>query len=306
MYTKTKKYTAGKKSAYGYDVGTTSTKIYDARQKRTDYAASLIDPELRLNVRIPDLACYQTATYCTEYHQPLSLINTATTTNNTLFQVFLAPCPTVFFHQGGTGTAPGDLSTGTTSFNIGDTQANYQAKYKSARLVSAIAKLTFAGNDTSTEGTVFATFFPADWGMVVPNVAQNLDYAIASKWANLPDYYSGPLRNGACVRYKPHDGASFDMFAVSQNLGASAVFGAFQFMVALPAATTGVTMHLDVVMNWEAILTSTVTGIPQAISGADPGALAHGLNAAAASDSSFAANPMSWQKNVDSILRQVA
>lgn len=308
MYTRGRTYKKGHKSYYGHDVGTTSTKIYDARQKRTDYACTLIDPELRLGVRIPDLACYQTATFTTEYHQPLSIDNSTGTTNNCLFTVMTgAGCPTVWFHQGSHGTVPGDLTTGAGGeIVIGDTQANYQAKYKSCRLVSASVRISYAGNDTTTEGTIMGTFLPSDWNLLVPAAPNNIAYYTPQQWKDLPDYYSGPLRNGVVIRYKPHDALSFDMQATSQNLGAYSAFGGMMVSVQLPNATASVTLQLDIVMNWEALLASTATGIPQGISGADPGALAHGLNAAAASDSAFAGTASAWAKNVDALLRQVA
>lgn len=308
MPIKTMKYTRGAKTRYGKDVDSKSTHVYNARQARTDYAATLIDPTLNLGCRIPDLACYPTAVWTTEYHQPFQFINTNTATNNMVMQVSLMTCPRVQCYQGSNGTTPGALTTtgpasAASPLQVGDTDTNLKARFKAARLVSGIAKLTFAGNDTITEGTIYASYLPPDYGgtyAYAPQLAWD-----AAQWSANPGYYNGPLKNGACIRYKPSDGTAWDMQITEANGLKPAPFGIMVFMISVPASTTSLTFQLDIVLNWEGLLANNQTGIPPAISGADPGALAHGLNAAAESDGEFAATATAWAKNVDAILRSV-
>lgn len=314
-YKRVHRVTKGKRTRYGKDVDTTSAKHYNARQARTDYAATLINPELSLGARIPDLACYPTAVWTTEYHQPITISNGATTTNNQILALALNTCPQINCYTGTNGTSPGTLVTTTTPGSsstpilIGDTVAAYQGRYKSARLVSAMIKMTWAGQDNATEGTILGTYQVPEYGSTVAPATVN--FAQASAWATLPDAYTGPLKNGIVMRYKPVDAGSFDMQPMysqpSVGLAPMGTWWGFFYINIIPAATTAsTTFQLDVICNWEGTLTSNVQGIKTGMSGADPGALAHGLNAAGSSDQAFAATASSWSKNVDGVLRSVA
>jgi len=297
-----------KKSNYGYDTATKWTHVYSARQERTDYAATLVDPNLEINCRIPDLACYPTCTFKSEYHQPIVIDAGATSTNNQVFYVGLHTLPTVTMYQGTKSAVvggPGSISTNTgKNFSIGDSGAN--TRYKAARLVSAMARLSFAGKDTETEGSIQAAFLPKRYATTCNNLGAVTFYS-ATTVDQVPDYYSGPLRNGAVVRYKPTDADSFNMATVALSTSATTdpdYFGSFVFIVNPGAAST--TMQLDIVMNWEGIPLKNNVGVEVAVSGADPGALAHGLNSASMSATCFSNTSSSWNKNVDSVLRSVA
>lgn len=304
MYKRTYKQSSGKKSQYGHDVGTISSKIYSSKQGRTDYAVTLVNPELKVNARIPDLACYPTATFSSELHTPFKIDNRATSANSSLIVVNTgAVSPTLYFHQGALSnvTKGAPNSGGLGAVKIGQTGDEYALKYKAARLVSAMVKVTFAGQDTATEGSISGAYFPADWGY---SKGATLPFFDPGTWNAAPDYYQGPVKNGCCVRYKPVDSTSFDMKTTATQVNND--FGTFMVLVDVPVAVTSVTMQIDIVLNWEGIVVDNTLGIPVGISGADPGALAHGLNAAGSSAGAFACNPLSWQKNVDGVLRSVA
>lgn len=305
---------AGKKSAYGYDVASSSSKIFNARQARTDYAATLINPELNLNARIPDLACYPTTTWTSRYSQPITINNADQVANNQLLVFNLNSCPRFNGYNGenraasaGTGTVGGPTAL-LTPITIGESLVTLGGKFKAARLVSAMVKMTFAGQDNATEGSIFATYLPTDWDILAAKATwaggNDICYSSA-KWANCPDYYFGPMKNGACVRYKPCDSESFDMRSITVNGSVKDHFGTIAIYVNPSATIAAVTFELEISLNWEGIIFSEITGVPVGISGADPGALAHGLNAAGGSATAFPATPSGWMKNVDTVLRSV-
>lgn len=302
----------GKKSNYGYETGAKWTSVYNARQDRTDYAATLIDPTLEINCRIPDLACYPTTTWKTEFHQPLTITNGTGTTNNQVILVGLHPLPTVTCFQGVNATAgtPGNKSTNANAnFSIGDSQLN--TRYKAGRLVSAMAKISYAGNDTTTEGSMMCAFLPKRYALTANAMGAITIYS-APTMDGVPDYYSGPLKNGSIVRYKPTDADSFNMATVALstesggNITSPDYFGSFLFIVNPVPTTTSLTIQVDIILNWEGIPLKNNIGAETAVSGADPGALAHGLNSASMSATVFSATPASWSKNVDQVLRSVA
>lgn len=312
----------GGKSRYGYEVDTISNVAYVAHQKRTDYAVTLIDPFLRVNARIPDLSCYPTATYRTEYHQVVSIVNSANSNENTkMLVVDLHPDSYIYFYQGeGAGPAgtPGSLRNTSSSTQI---SSSVSSKYKAARLVSAMMKVSYAGNDTTTEGAISGAYFPSDWQIqggypfdnTGPSTTRNPDICYAaSKWLGCSDYYTGPMKNGVVLRMKPQDIDAFNMRQISvqdplttPHTTKGSPFGAFIVYVD-PTTTTAIKFQVDIVLNWEGIVLNNDAGVPIGISGADPGALAHGINAAGASATAFSATSASWAKHVDQVLRSVA
>lgn len=312
------RFTKGKKTRYGHDVDTISNVAYVAHQKRTDYAATLIDPFLRINARIPDLSCYPTATYRTEFHQVVSILNAASNENTKMLVVDLHPDSYLYYYQGEGGVGPGALRNTSSSVQISSTVST---KYKAARLVSAMMKVSYAGNDTTTEGAITGAYFPSDWQIqggypfdsTGPDTNSNPDICYtAAKWLNCPDYYSGPMKNGVVLRMKPQDIDNFNMRQISVDdplttptTTRGSPFGAFIVYVD-PTVTTAIKFQVDIVLNWEGIIKTNDAGVPIGISGADPGALAHGINAAGASATAFSATSASWAKHVDQVLRSVA
>jgi len=302
----------GRKSAYGKDVDTMTSTHYAARQKRTDYALSLINPEAKLNVRIPDMACYPTVAYTTELHQPITINNGTSTDNNQMLHVVLHGLPYIRSFQGQNGSVPGGLSTGATAQNgyVG-TIASIGANYKATRVVSAMAKLTFAGDDTKTQGSIFGTFLPHDWAIKTgvkysSTVGDNPDIGYSTdKWmGDIPDYYQGPLKQGVITRYKPVDGHAWDMTPIDAS-DTSLQYGTFLFLINPEATITTTTFMLDIVVNYEGIVKHNDTGLIPAVSGADPGALAHGINSASKTAIAFPSTNAGWMKNVDLPLRSV-
>ena len=154
------RFSKGKKTRYGHDVDTISNVAYVSHQKRTDYAATLIDPFLRINARVPDLSCYPTATYRTEFHQVVNILNSATIENTKMLVVDMHPDAYIYYYQGESGTNPGQLRLTSDRTQLSSSVAT---KYKAARLVSAMMKVSYAGNDTTTEGAIYGAYFPSDW-----------------------------------------------------------------------------------------------------------------------------------------------
>jgi len=299
-----KKYTKGTRGRYGFEVDTAQGQAFQRRQGRSDYAATLINPELNLQVRVPDLACHATATFVTEYRQPLLINNTNTTANNGMLVCALSSgCPRLCLYQNQNGSVPGNLTVGTNVIAIGDSVTNQRGRFQAARLVSAMMRISYAGNDAQTEGSVIGTYYSQNYNLAVQQNA--IARANPADWQNLPDYYNGPLKNGIVIRYKPVDAASFVMGPIAGNTGDVTYFGNMIAVILPTLATTSLTVQVEVVCNWEGILTNETTGIPIGISGADPVALAHGLNAAAGSATAFPSTASGWQKHVDNVLRLV-
>lgn len=317
------RYKKGKKSRYGTDVATLSNTTYVAHQQRTDYAKTLIDPFLHIPARIPDLACYPTATYRTELHQVETVDLSATNQNTKMYVVDLHGEPRLWYYQGNGGTSPGAVRAVGSYKAIGPT--NLATRFKATRLVSAMVKVAFAGNDNNTEGAIYGAFFPTDWklqpGLPYTGVAPTASASNpnicweGTKWSDVPEYYAGPLKNGVVLRYKPQDTDAFNMRSINtkdpftgNNVSndepvAGSPFGTF---IVLIDPTVACKMQFDIVLNWEGIVLSNDAGYPVGISGADPGALAHGINAAGASATAFSATSASWAKHVDGVLRSVA
>lgn len=320
--------TKGKKTRYGKDVDTITNRIYNSKQGRTDYAATLINPALKFGARIPDLACYPTATYTTEYHASETVSFANATSNTQLLHVDLHAAPSIYRYQGQHGTAPGEVTSPASVTAIGPGDAALQSRYKSARLVSAMVKVSYADNDTATTGTIYGAYLPPDF-KICPNYNFNggglansnpLICATPAYWLKVPDYYVGPIKNGVVCRYKPQDSSCFNMYMPNitdpintTGSGTGGVqgdrpspFGAFLIYFDKPSGSSALTVQLDVVLNWEGIVLTTDVGIPSGMSGADPGALAHGFNAAGGAATAFSATPSSIAKNIDDVLRRVA
>lgn len=324
-----------KRGTYGTYAPTITSDKYVLRQGRTDYALSLIDPFKRIPVRIPDLACYETVTFTNEYHGQwkVSPTSAATDTGNNILLVGLHPggwMDTIAGNGAGTNAANPRIHWQPGS-------SNTAGRYKAARLVSAAIKITYSDSDTSTAGEIIANFIPSDYAVIFkPDGSAVIPWngtapAGGLNTSGLPstsnydltgdpglggsklkalcgNYYEGPLRNGCYVRYKPQDSDSFDMTFVpraSQSDNIANKFGCF-LIEALPAITSGtVSFQVDFVANYEGILLNNDLGIIAGVSMSDPGALAHGINAAAKASSAFGANGGSIAVNVDQILKSV-
>lgn len=317
-----------KRKRYGYDVGSKSSKIYNEKQGRSDYAMTLINPFIYLNARVPDLACYPTAVFTVRKTFPFTVKNTNDLNNQGIIHIALATLPTMTYHQNRNGGTPGNFVGGSTTY-LGDPNNYTSTKYRASRLVSAMLKVSYAGSDTDTEGLISATYIPPEmtakvttgtatntYGGMDPQ--QNLSIYgycyTADTWEMARDYYSGPLKNGAVARFKPVDSSSFDMRPISNNSPAGSglsfttpySFGDIICEIAPGLSTTSTTVQVEISLNFEALLASTMSDANIGISGADPIALAHGLNAAGMSATAFSATQASWARNVDDVLRSIA
>jgi len=315
-----------KRSRYGNEANVITSDRYVSRQARTDYALTLIDPFKKIPARIPDIASYETVCFTNEIHDHVSLLaeSTATGDNNFLTVVNLSPGAWTKFYCGANfATDPGRKST-VSGWQPGG--ANTKTRYKSARLVSAVVKLTHADLDTNTAGEIIGGFLPGDYGVydvggsagsmewngtVGAGLDANgnpdtLNYKVTTSTelkAILSNYYEGPIKNGVCIRYKPQDANSFDMKGcVADGEYQLQSFGCF-LIAARPAST--MRFNIDIVMNYEGILMSNDLGLIAGVSDADPGALAHGINAAAKVPSAFDASPASLHKYIDNVVKSV-
>lgn len=321
-----------KRTRYGYSAPTITSDKYVIRQGRTDYAMTLIDPFKRIPVRIPDLASYETVTFTNELHGQWKVSPTSETTavGNQILVVNLSPGGWVSTYSGGTGTNTTGAGSAPFTQQIGG--SNTQTRYKAARLVSAAVKITYSDNDTNTAGEILGAFIPADYGCLSRNdtglynwtggagldangypVGANYDLStdVSNGGAKLKslvaNYYEGPLRSGVMIRYKPQDALSFNMDTIKANTGTTVytqTFGVF-VIECLPVTATTM-MQVDIVCNYEGVLKNNDLGLLTGVSESDPGALAHGINAAGKSATAFASTGGSLALNVDSVIKSVA
>lgn len=324
-----------KRSRYGYSANTITTEHYAARQRRTDYAASLIDPSIKVNARIPDIACYETSTFCNEYHAMGTVRPYSDTTDNNNAVHIWSLHPDGYCSSYNSGAAalgtPGKATAAAARFPAivpgGLSNSNaFSERYKAARLVSALLKYTFAGDDTKTSGEIFCAFVPEELKNFVTGAqgavnwdgtgldggipqSKNLNATTIDKVKEYcTSWYQGPLKNGCVLRYKPVDGSSFDMANPVQKFADSVrITGKYGFFIVIfnHENSPGVNFSVDYWANYEGIPSTYAIGINVGVSASDPGALAHGINAAAKTKTCFANTPAAWNTNVTEVLRSV-
>jgi len=309
-----------KRGRYGHTQPTLTSGKHVVKQGRTDYAMSLIDPFKRIDCRIPDMACYETVTFTNEVHQLMEItsVNQTGSTNNCVAVISLIPGGGIQFFQGDQAAGAGNISTSANA-KIVPGSTHTTTRYKAARLVSAGVKVTFAGDNTQTRGEIIGAFIPADYkvkysdgaiavsgtGLTngLPNTT-NYDLRSATAIKSLTaNYCEGPLKAGMVVRYKPQDIMSFDMVGVYPT-GTEQV-EPFGTIVIFMAASLATSLQFDVVLNYEGLVRNNDLGLASAVSSADPGALAHGINAAGKANSCFASTTASIHANIDRVLMSV-
>lgn len=301
-----------KKTKYnqGADVAL-ATSHYVVKQGRQDYAMTLIDPWAKLDCRIPDLACFPTATYTVEHNFEWNVAATnVATTNTQLLRVFMHGSAYYGFYNAfniTTGAPVASSQQQLPAFNTGTIPNGISSLYKSARVVSAGIKVSWAGNDSVTTGTIYSCYVPSDQGYT--SGQNQVGFATPSAWTGQQEMYMGPMRLGAMCRYKPQDSASFDMLGTGAIPFADTTyipgFGSFYIGVNAPLDTAGLKFNVNLVINYEALVVGSNLGIDTGVSDADPAALAHGLNIAGRSLSAFGASASSEENNVRAPARLV-
>lgn len=186
-----------------------SAKTTPSRQKPSDYVKTLLSPHTYKGMKIPDLACYPSTTYCEDEH--VTWQYSGTSGGDLLFVGLTSQCFYSIVHS----TTDATPSTFGTQANI--LTGDMSSRFGSSRLVSAEAKVTFIGNGDNNQGLISCAYVPYgkvlffQTGVITPGVTStvgNMDASIL----NIKDYndsYTGPLKNGASVYYKPVDSNSF-------------------------------------------------------------------------------------------------
>lgn len=244
-------------------------------QKSGAYAATLIDPFNHRGIRIPDLACFPTATHSSEYSFLWApSFATATASNTNALVIDLGPVGGGYaqFVQGVGSTAPGVVGArNTTSQKPGGggvgaatLTASFDTRFSSARVVSAGVLVQFCGGDADSKGTISVVTVPAS----------GVDQLVGQAWVNGTTdpgvnvsspllrrvFYTGPLVDGCYATYRPMDGSSFNMVngAASNNS-----FGAFVVSLEGTAVTGGglcPEMFVKVIVNYECITADNTYG----------------------------------------------
>jgi len=191
--------------------------ITPSKQQPTDYPKALLAPHIYKNIKIPDLTCYPSTTFTEEEH--LSWLPGPLTGGESMY-IGLTPGvwvttihPTVLAASGISPAIPVAGSYGSQQNIIAQ---KLHTRYKAARLVSAMASITYIGNGDSNQGLVTCSYVP--FGKAAAFTSTALVPGTSPVWNGefdrvlIKDYvdsYQGPLKNGAVVFYKPVDSNSF-------------------------------------------------------------------------------------------------
>lgn len=300
-------------------------KVSKKRQPPEDYAKTLLNPWLDLQVKIPDLASFPTSCFRVESNYVWSVTpNKGANTDNTILIVDLAEELGYFHCQGTSQTVPanrGDYTGGaisaSTITNGLTTLSNY---YDQFRVVSAGLKIRFADNDTATKGIIWGTTFgtcteslgssssyqSSPWTNV--KTGSPFDGSSDANWNAIRGVYSGPLVDGLVLRYQPSSASSFQMVKPQTTIATTQTFSFGRFAVMINGLTdlSTVTMHCSMVVNIEAIpLSGQVPNNLIWSSPANGAALDAGLNAISSSDNAFSNTPMDIEKNMLSPVRYI-
>lgn len=290
----TEKLVKYKRQVSSYVPRSISSSMVDSVQKPAAYAATLLDPFTFKGVRIPDLSCFPTATLNTEVTGLWSPVVTAA--NNTQAFVFdLCPdgggqCQLVL-GENSSGTK-GNRDTAGTNFISGSTgKANFTAsvqdRFAAARLVSAGIKVEFAGNDSTTKGSLNIVALTSNGVDVSGDAAASTTY-----WSNITEpllavtapykrrnFYAGPAYKGVHGTYRPMDGGSFVM--ATTKLASPFSYGGFVVSLSgLGIADTAPSFIVSMCCNWEGIVSDNTFGMEQEAVYANTASLEAGMGAA--------------------------
>jgi hypothetical protein len=286
-------------------------------QRPADYAKTLLDPWLDLNTRIPDLACFPTATYKNEINYVWKVHCSTGVVDNTFLIVDFAETMGYYHCNGHTAAAPGSYTGGAlASSNIGLPNADqFHDKF---RLVSAGVKVKFADADTHSKGVIWSAVFPGTSESIQLNAAsqsspwtpvsagQPLDLSTYTALNQLKGVYTGPLVDGCVARYQPSSSMSFAMIKPGASNTINQVFNYGRIVIYIDGLTAGDTrtLHVSFVANIEAIpLSSNSSQIATAPSPASANALDAGLMAASSAYNSFSGTDADWKANVQNPVR---
>lgn len=264
--------------AYGELVATGGNK--SAAQTQGAYAGTLIDPWHVRDVRIPDLASYPTSTLTVET-EFLWTPNTSNSSSNTeALYVYVSPNPGYIYAQGLDGTTPGQLTASSTVTNLGGTTIT--DNFTECRVVSMGVLLKFAGNDSNSQGVLNLVSAPSQPGSSVTgnyNLVNGGEYrAGVSAPTQERVFYTGPLREGGIITYRPYDSTSFQMSVPSTTIGNNQCYGQFAISLQGINTTTPPTMTVHIVCNLEGIQKSNTKGYGAGAIVMDGAALEHGLS----------------------------
>lgn len=289
-----------KKQSYYRDEYFSVRKI--APQARTDYARSLLNPFLRLPVRIPDLSSYQTSIYTQESHVAWFPNGVTNNTNNNMFVVIVATTlqanPVYAVAQGENNI--GQYGQITNAVTLKDVGFDKSANYKFARLVSAACKISYAGTDSQNQGTIRActVAFPAALAATFVGSV----FGTIEGFQQQQDFIQTPVINGCIARYAPRDSEDFQMRPVVATGSTTIANYTRPFMFVFEAVNTaaGVPLHVDITCNFEALAGANAT-IPESARGpCDPQSTGMGMEMAGSLPGVFSAADDQVEMYVDS------
>lgn len=242
------------KKSYYRDAYLALSKV--APQARTDYARSLLNPFLRLPVRIPDLCSYPTAVVTQESHVTWTPNNHTSNTNTNMFLIMITSSfqANAWYSTAQGMDFPGQygwLTNGATPLEVGVTKI---ASYKQARVVSAGFRVTFAGNDSNSQGTLRACTYAG--GINLTGAGVGTDIGSATVLQQQQDFTQVPLTKGLIGRYAPRDSDDFVMREIKAGMSGTLTnyTDPWCFVIEATGNAANVPLHVDIVVNWEALL----------------------------------------------------
>lgn len=242
-----------KKAEYYRDAYFSVRKI--APQARTDYARSLLNPFLRLPARIPDLSSYPTAIYTQESHIAWFPNNAGGTSNNNIFAIIIASTNQAnpMYAVANGENAIGTYGQITNAVSLKDVGFDKSASYEYARVVSAAAKVTYAGTDAQNNGTIRGCTIA--WPRALAGTFVGSVFGTVEAFQQQQDFVQLPITNGIIARYAPRDAEDFQMREVL-NLGTTTITNylrPFMFIFECVNNAANVPLHVDITVNFEAL-----------------------------------------------------
>lgn len=239
------------------------------------YAASLIDPWIYQDVRIPDLACYPTVTYTAQTEFLWQPVNSSGATDSKVLIVDLNANPQWQLANGLGGASPG-----TRISSPGPIITNASTRFSSGRVVSAGIRVKFAGNDANSQGQINVVSYTSTLGSYGAGGAILNNGTVAAA-VNTPttqrQFYSGPLRDGCMATYRPLDSASFEMTDVNTTAGS---VDQGQFVVSIfGQSTPPPAFTVEITVNLEGTIVDNTLGLEQEAAYTNLGSLQQGLRA---------------------------
>jgi len=199
-----------------------------------NYAEILVNPFSNKNAQIPDISSYPTCTYTQVEELSVAVGNTSTTNTTGGVNFIFAAAPVYQLETNASSDSP-IVYAPQVAFTG---NAQVQALYARHRLVACGVYCEYTGTDNENKGIVFTGYFSR----------RESPPSALTALQNTRDGYSGPLKFGAYMRYRPFDPQDLQ-FRPTADLTQIWAQMQFHFNGAQPQAV----LRFRIVCHWEGV-----------------------------------------------------